>query len=67
MQTTDPSVPPVGNVQTTFRMTRTEYAKFERTLPTPVVNDNTSELHAGMKLGVQMVLAQFRQHFVEGM
>jgi hypothetical protein len=67
MQTPDPSVPPVGNVKTAFRMTRQEYLTFERSLPPPVVDNNTTDLHAGMKLGVAMVLQKFREKYVEGL
>jgi hypothetical protein len=67
MNTPDPTVPPVGNEKPVFRMTREDYLIFERTLPTPAVDNNTTDLNAGMKLGVQLVLAAFRTKFVQGL
>jgi hypothetical protein len=48
-------------------MTRDEYLRFERTLPTPAVDNTTTDLNAGLKLGVQLVLQAFRTKYVEGL
>jgi hypothetical protein len=59
--------PPVGDVKTVFRMSREDYLKLERELSPPNVDDKTTELNAGMKLGIQVVLAKFRRDFVQGL
>jgi hypothetical protein len=65
--TTEQNDPPIGNQKVAYRMTREDYLAMEKKFLPPNVNDETSVLNAGQRLGIQVVLAYFRTNFVQGL
>jgi hypothetical protein len=54
--------PPIP-VSTVIRFDEAQIAALAKSLPTPVVDNDTTPLNAGMKLGVQVVLQKLREGF----
>jgi hypothetical protein len=54
--------PPIP-VSTVIRFDETQIAALAKSLPTPAVDNDTTPLTAGMKLGVQVVLQKLREGF----
>ena len=48
------------------RLSPTQYAALERSLPGPVPQPNSAEHHVGYLLGIQFVLQKLRQGFTVG-
>lgn len=51
-------------VHITHRLSETAYAALEKTVPSPVVDDKTTELQAGFRLGIQFILQKLREGYV---
>lgn len=50
--------------QTMFRLSPQAYEELEHKLPQMVVQRDTTDLQAGMQLGIQMVLKMLRDGYV---
>lgn len=45
-------------------LTQEQYLRLEKALPPPLLDNNTTDLQAGFRLGVQAVLKMIREGFV---
>lgn len=56
----------MNEVRQVVRLTPDAYRALEKALPAPVVDDKTTDLVAGQRLGIQLVLKMLRDGFVTG-
>lgn len=66
MKTTGGATATTHTTKQMVRLTPDQYRALEAKCPPPDVNNDTTEIAAGMRLGVQLVLKLLREGFVVG-